>query len=137
MSDVSSNLRDDVVARADNRCEYWGLSQLGQEAVFHIDHVVPRVADGETAIGNLALACVSCSLRKWAKQSAIDPDTQQEVRLFDPRNQLWSDHFRWDGARIMPLTATGRATVFALAMNRPMILAIREEEAARGRHPPK
>jgi hypothetical protein len=34
------------------------------------------------------------------------------------------------------LTATGRATVAALSMNRSLILAIRREEAARGRHPP-
>jgi hypothetical protein len=28
--------------RADNRCEYCGISQSGQEATFHVDHVQPR-----------------------------------------------------------------------------------------------
>jgi hypothetical protein len=56
--------------------------------------------------------------------------------LFNPRTQVWAEHFRWEGPRIVPLTATGRATVETLAMNRPLILAIRQEEAARGRHPP-
>ena len=32
---------------------------------------------------------------------------------------------------------TGRATVMALHMNRPLALVIREEEALRGRHPPQ
>jgi hypothetical protein len=136
LSDISSTLHAEVVLRAGNRCEYCRLSQLGQEAVFHIDHVVPRVADGPTAADNLALACVSCSLRKWAKQTATDPDSGEEVPLFNPRRQNWAEHFRWEGERVVPLTPTGRATLAALSMNRPIILAIRQEEAARGGHPP-
>jgi hypothetical protein len=136
MSDISASLRADVVHRAAERCEYCGLSQYGQEAVFHIDHVTPKAAGGSTNFDNLALACVSCSLRKWAKQTAIDPESGQHVPLLNPRTQAWAEHFRWEGPRIVPLTTTGRATVEALAMNRPLILAIRQEEAARGRHPP-
>lgn len=136
MSDISPSLHAEVVLRARNRCEYCRLSQLGQEATFHIDHVVPRAASGPTRADNLALACVSCSLRKWAKQTANDPDSGEEVPLFDPRTQIWAEHFRWEGERLIPLTATGRATATALAMNRPMIIAIRQEETARLRHPP-
>ena len=136
MSDIPRALADEVVLRARGRCEYCQLSQLGQEATFHIDHVTPRAADGPTTSENLALACVSCSLRKWARQTAIDPDSGESVSLFHPRTMAWADHFRWDGERILPLTPTGRATAVALAMNRPMILAIRQEEAIRGRHPP-
>lgn len=36
----------------------------------------------------------------------------------------------------MGLTATGRATVAVLHMNRPLIRAIRDVEATLGRHPP-
>jgi hypothetical protein len=136
MSDISPGLHAEVALRAGNRCEYCRLSQLGQEAAFHIDHVIPRAAGGPTAADNLALACVSCSLRKWAKQTATDPESGEEVPLFNPRTQVWAEHFRWAGERIVPLTPTGRATVAALALNRPLILAIRQEEAARGRHPP-
>jgi hypothetical protein len=84
MSDISASLRAEVVLRTGNRCEYCGLSQLGQEAAFHIDHVIPRAAGGQTEAGNLALACVSCSLRKRAHQTAPDPDTGEEVPLFTP-----------------------------------------------------
>jgi hypothetical protein len=45
MSDVSASLHDEVVRRAGNRCEYCGLSQVGQEAAFHLDHVLPRTAE--------------------------------------------------------------------------------------------
>src|SRR3954452_9856993 len=116
MSDIPRALHDEVLLRAANRCEYCQLSQLGQEATFHIDHVVPRVAGGPHTADNLALACVSCSLRKWANQTATDPDTGEEVPLFNPRTQVWAEHFRWDGERVIPLTPAGRATVAALAM---------------------
>jgi hypothetical protein len=48
----------------------------------------------------------------------------------------WRDHFRWEAVRIEGLTPTGRATLEALHMNRPLIVAIRREEESRGRHPP-
>jgi hypothetical protein len=136
MSDIAAGLVEEVRLRARGRCEYCGLSQVGQEAVFHIDHIVPRAADGPTVPENLAIACVSCSLRKGARQAAPDPETGVEQPLYHPRLDRWSDHFRWDRERMVPLTPTGRATVAAMAMNRPLILAIRLEETARGRHPP-
>lgn len=57
--------------------------------------------------------------------------------MFRPRGQVWGHHFRWEGAVVVPLTPTGRATVVALAMNRPLAVAIRLEEAERGRHRPE
>lgn len=136
MIDVTARLRRLVVDRAGNRCEYCGLSQEGQEAAFHTDHIVPRASGGPTVAENLALACVSCSLRKEARRSALDPQTHRRTALFHPRRQRWADHFRWDGVSIMGLTPTGRATIAALQMNRSMILSIRQEESDRGRHPP-
>jgi HNH endonuclease len=131
-----SSFRVFVTQRAGNRCEYCGLSQLGQEATFHIDHVIPVAADGPTESSNFALACVSCSLSKSARLSAIDPETQTSVPIFNPRQQRWSEHFRWDDVEVIGLTAIGRATIVALRMNRPVILAIRAEEKLLGRHPP-
>jgi len=125
-----------VSQRAVGRCEYCGLSQEGQEATFHIDHIIPVAAGGQTSIENLALACVSCSLRKAARQTAIDPQTGEEVTLYHPRRERWSEHFRWENVRVVGQTATGRATVVALDMNRPLLLAIRQEEEKLGRHSP-
>lgn len=75
MSYVPVELRRLVVSRAGNRCEYCQLSQEGQAATFHVDHIVPVSAHGETAADNLALACVACSLYKAARQHALDPET--------------------------------------------------------------
>lgn len=65
-------LRKLVIRRAGNRCEYCRLSQSGQEATFHIDHILPVSEGGTTIAENLALACVSCSLRKGAKREYLD-----------------------------------------------------------------
>jgi hypothetical protein len=133
---IPDSLRWQVIERAGNRCEYCGLSQQGQEAVFHVDHVHPVSLGGQTELGNLALACVSCSLRKAARVSAVDPLTGEFVSLYHPRRDVWNLHFRWNGCELAGISATGRVTVQALAMNRPIIMSIRREESLRGRHPP-
>ncbi len=133
---VPARLRRDVVHRAANRCEYCRLSQAGQEARFHLDHIIPEVRGGLTSSANLALACVSCSLRKGARQTVVDPATKASAKLFNPRLQRWDQHFVWKECRIEGKTPTGRATVEALKMNRVLALAIRAEERLRDRHPP-
>lgn len=136
MTTIPVALRRLVIQRADDRCEYCGISQVGQVATFHIDHVVPVVAAGETIAENLALACVSCSLRKGARQTLEDLETGEVVSIFNPRQQVWKEHFAWQGVQVIGLTATGRATLQALDLNRATMLAIRGEEEWLGRHPP-
>ena len=133
---IPSELRKLVKDRAKNRCEYCGLAQEGQEASFHIDHVIPISGGGPTHSDNLALSCVSCSLRKGAREFAEDPRTGKVVRLFHPRVDLWKDHFLWEGSSILSLTPKGRATISALQLNREIAIAIRNEETHFGRHPP-
>jgi hypothetical protein len=133
---ISRDLRRRIVARAKNRCEYCGLSQLGQAATFHVDHVVPEIAGGPTVWTNLALACIHCSLRKGAREAAPDPETGAPTRLYNPRKQVWNQHFRWMGLQVAGITATGRATIDALALNSPEHQIIRSFERRLRRHPP-
>lgn len=130
---IPARLRSLVVRRAVERCEYCGLSQAGQEATFHVDHVVPLAAGGPTTEDNLALACVGCSLRKAARQAATDPEDGAVVPLYNPRAQKWTDHFQLADHVVIGITPIGRATVVALDMNRPLLMAIREEQAFLGR----
>lgn len=136
MPAIPVSLRRLVIQRANNRCEYCGISQDGQVATFHVDHIVPAMANGKTISENLALACVSCSLRKGARQQIKDLETGEAISFFNPRQQLWKEHFAWDGVQVIGLSALGRATVQSLDLNRPTMLAIRSEEALLGRHPP-
>ena len=117
-SSIPRQLRHVVFARDGGRCQYCQLSQFGDGAVFHIDHILPRSKGGTTSIDNLALQCPNCSLHKADKISAIDPDTGQAAALFHPLRQAWHEHFRLleDGS-CMGVTPIGRATVLALRMN--------------------
>ncbi|MCU0751507.1 MAG: HNH endonuclease [Akkermansiaceae bacterium] len=132
---IPARLRAEVIRRADGRCEYCQLSQAGQEAAFHVDHIHPLAHGGLTGLSNLALACVSCSLRKGARTTAKDPQSGKQAPVFHPREWKWQDHFRWVGERVEGISPTGRATMELLRMNRELALAIRTEEMRLGRHP--
>lgn len=133
---IPVSLQRRVRLRASERCEYCRIAQVGQEATFHVDHVMPQAAGGVTSLENLALACVSCSLRKGARTAAIDPGTGDAAQLFHPRIHAWSDHFIADvSGEILGLTAIGRATITSLSMNRVLAVAIRHEERTRDRWP--
>ena len=125
-----------VRERAGDVCEYCVLPQASQEATFHVDHVLPRSQNGPTELANLALACVTCSLRKAARTMATDPRTGNAVPLFNPRSDLWPDHFAFTTTwRLRGRTQTGRATIEALGMNRPAIVLIRRELVLLDRFP--
>jgi hypothetical protein len=133
---IPSSLQRRVRLRANDRCEYCRIAQLSQEATFHVDHVMPRTIAGPTSLENLALACVSCSLRKGARTTATDPGSGELVPLFHPRQHVWSEHY--DAAasgEIVGRTPIGRGTVVSLAMNRVLAVAIRREEGSRNRWP--
>ena len=125
-----------VRERAGDVCEYCVLPQASQEATFHVDHVLPRSQNGPTQLENLALACVTCSLRKAARTTAIDPRTGNAVPLFNPRTDIWSEHFAFTTTwRLRGRTPVGRATIEVLGMNRPAIVLIRRELVLLNRFP--
>jgi 5-methylcytosine-specific restriction endonuclease McrA len=133
---VPASLQRRVRERAENRCEYCRIAQVGQEATFHIDHVRPRSEGGPTSLDNLALACVSCSLRKGARVQTRDPETGATVNVFNPRSDAWDEHFALTPElQIHGRTPVGRAAVALLRMNRALAVDIRREEAERGRYP--
>ena len=59
--------------------------------------------------------------------------------LYHPRRQRWGDHFAWsdDFTRVIGLTATGRATVVLLQLNRETLINLREALVVLGQHPPE
>jgi hypothetical protein len=96
-------------------------------ARFHIEHIVARQHGGTDAIENLALACDRCNAFKGTNLSAFDPESRSIMRLFDPRTQRWSEHFRQIGFQIVGLTPIGRATSILLNMNAQERVQLREE----------
>ena len=135
---VTRKLRDRVAAKARGRC---GSCLSSEEIVglpLEIEHLTPRALGGPTVEENLWLACSACNYFKGHRISARDPEGQQIVRLFNPRKQVWADHFTWedDGALIVGKDAVGRATVSALRLNRSLLVKARRRWIEAGWHPP-
>jgi len=132
-------LREQVRKRANYLCEYCHTSERWQYVRFTIDHIVPALEGGGKDLENLALACFHCNRRKSNNQAAKDPETSAVVSIFNPRAQLWSEHFTWsaDGLLVIPRTANGRATVGLLQLNRERIVEIRRADVEVRRHPPE
>jgi hypothetical protein len=103
-----------------------------------IDHIIPESLGGITEEENLWLACSLCNDHKSNRIIAEDPVTEATVRLFDPRRQIWTDHFCWteEGDKIIGLTPVGRATIVALQLNRPVLVKARQLWVTAGWHPP-
>ncbi len=104
-----------------------------------IDHIIPESAGGSSDETNLWLACPRCNRYKGAQTNVFDEITGESVPLFDPRTQLWKEHFRWeqDGLSIFGLTPVGRVTVEALQMNNSFVVHARQVWIIWGWHPPK
>jgi hypothetical protein len=138
MAYISEALRRQVIERARGLCEY---CQTQQAIVIEmeIDHVVPESAGGLTEIDNLSLACGHCNSHKHYFQAAADPKTGETVPLFNPRTQIWGDHFPWseDSTLIIGLSPIGRATVERLKVNRDLVVQARERWVEAGWHPPR
>src|SRR5580704_15988082 len=104
-AEIARRVRD----AAKNRCGYCLSPQHLVMARLEIEHILPRARGGRTEESNLWLSCPLCNRHKADRTSAVDPETGNEVPLFDPRRQRWSEHFAWsrDGLRIVGLTGTG------------------------------
>lgn len=136
---ISKALRERVGAQARHRCGYCLSSERIVGLSMEIEHLLPQALGGPTLEENLWLACPACNAFKGHRISARDPESGETVRLFNPRDQSWGDHFLWidSGARIVGKSAIGRATVLALHLNRPLLVAARRAWIKAGWHPPE
>jgi hypothetical protein len=122
---MTGEFRKSLFDRAGDRCEYCHLPRSGHEQRFSIDHIISRKHLADDSAQNLAVACIRCNLYKGTNLSGIDPASGGIVPLFNPRLQVWKDHFQFSGARIAGISPTGRATVAVLAMNEPERVGLR------------
>ena len=108
---IADEVREAVRQRANFLCEYCHTDERWQYVRFTVDHVVPSGGDSPE---NLALACFHCNRRKSDKTTAIDPETNEFVEIFNPRRHVWKTHFGWssDGLRVVPKLRSGERPPF-------------------------
>lgn len=135
---VSARLRAEVERRAGGCCEYCRCQSRFSSQSFCAEHIEPRSLGGKTELSNLAYSCQSCNNHKYNKVVGVDPVSKQVVMLFHPRRDQWREHFAWsdDFRLILGLTATGRATVETLNLNKPGLVRLRGVLLSVGEHPP-
>lgn len=129
---MDRSLTDAVRRRAGGACEYCRLPENLSKLPFAIDHVIAEQHGGRTKLANLALACGFCNRHKGPNIAGIDPKTGKLTRLFNPRRQRWSAHFRQRGPQLIGFTSVGRATVVVLAMNHSEQIMVRRALIAEG-----
>ncbi len=136
---VPAEVERRVRKTARQRCGYCLSPQRLVMARLEIDHIIPVTKGGTNAESNLWLCCPLCNRFKSDRTSARDPHTGADVPIFNPRDQRWSEHFRWSGdaLRVIGLTPTGRATVALLHLDDdPDALVVRAYWVLAGWHPP-
>ena len=123
--------------RARFLCEYCLSQEYFSPDPFEVDHIIATSQGGSDTLDNLALSCSGCNGYKSGAISAIDPGTVQRVPLYNPRKDVWSDHFRWheNFTLIIGISPTGRATVEKLKLNRASVVNLRTVLYKVGEHP--
>lgn len=115
---LTNERRQVVRDTAGQRCEYCRLFEDERYANFQIDHIILLKHGGKDTIENLCLACLKCNGFKGPNVAALDPETGDATKLFNPRRQQWADHFRINqNATLAGLTPEGRATIIVLRIN--------------------
>jgi 5-methylcytosine-specific restriction endonuclease McrA len=117
MSRIPKLVREQVRQRADGHCEYCRKREEFASHKHQVDHIISQKHKGSDELINLAWACFQCNSCKGTNIAGIDPETQQMSSLYNPRTQVWQDHFELNSATLVGKTAIGRATIDVLEMN--------------------
>lgn len=136
---ISAELRREVIFRANGFCEYCRSNSRFADSPSDVEHILPQSKGGKSELDNLALACHGCNLFKSNKTEFFDVVSSKAVRLFNPRIDVWNEHFIWtsDFVEMVGLTAIGRATIEVLNLNREGLINQRRMLNKYGKHPPE
>ena len=117
--DITPALRREVAARAGFRCEYCRMPEAELFAGCEVDHIISRKHGGLTDRANLAFSCERCNRAKGTEVGSVVGSERKFVRLFNPRTDVWREHFRLNGGMIQAQSEIGEATMRLLKFNSP------------------
>ena len=135
---MKESIKTAVRERAKHCCEYCLASILFSTDFFSIEHILPVSKGGSSELANLAFSCQRCNIHKFTATHAIDPATGLMASLYNPRKDIWNEHFEWyeNYTIIRGISPTGRATEKRLVLNRIGIVNLRQLLVEKGYHPP-
>jgi hypothetical protein len=138
VSTAAKRLRQRIAAQARHRCGYCLTLEVVSGIPLTLEHLTPKVQGGADTEDNLWLSCRLCNESKGIQTEAADPETGLISPLFNPRRQIWSEHFTWieNDTEILGLSPMGRATIAALGLNSELRVRARALWVEAGWHPP-
>lgn len=132
---IPENLRRIVAIRANYCCEYCRIREEDTLFVCEVDHITSIKHGGITELFNLAFACFFCNRNKGSDIATVLLPNRELIRLFDPRNDNWHEHFQIDDGLIIPLSKIGEATIKVLNMNESEKIIERRDLISMGLYP--
>ena len=132
---ISTDLRKLVIERAGLKCEYCLIHEDDSHYGHQVDHIISEKHGGQTTEDNLALACIFCNRAKGSDIGSIIFETNTFVRLFNPRKDIWQEHFTLDGTEIHSRTDIATVTIRLLDLNALERLLERKLLVSLGRYP--
>jgi hypothetical protein len=131
-------LQRKIIDISHDYCEYCLCPADYSIDFFQFDHIIPTCLDGQTIFKNIARSCGGCNVYKSDKIHFYDPITNALCPIYNPRLDKWSHHFQWneDKLRLIGKTATGRATIELLRLNRKGVVNQRSLLKLINIHPP-
>jgi hypothetical protein len=132
---VSEKDRTIVAKRANYCCEYCRLHERYMFLAFEIDHIISLKHGGGNELENLAYSCPHCNQYKGSDLTTFLESYDDIVQLYNPRKQIWSEHFETLNGEIIAKTRIGKATVKIFRFNDPDVLILRRELSQIGLYP--
>lgn len=132
---ISEKLRKIIAKRANNQCEYCLLHDTDAYMAFEIDHIISKKHKGKTSESNLAYSCLNCNRNKGSDISSLTSLSRILTPLFNPRTDIWHEHFYIENGYIFSFTEIGEVTIAILKLNAEDLVAERLVLQEIGRYP--
>jgi hypothetical protein len=132
---VAKSIKEKVAKRANNCCEYCLLSERVSFYKFHIEHIRSLKHGGSSDLDNLAYGCPDCNAFKGSDIATFIANTDLLTRFFNPRKDIWEEHFDIQNGAIYGKTSIGEATVRIFKFNDVERLIFRQQLISLGLYP--
>lgn len=122
---ITNEVRDEIRRLYDYRCGYCGISEAAIGNELELDHFKPKSANGGDESENLVYCCTACNRRKGSFWPEAGETTK---RLLHPKTDDLTLHLRQkENGWLLALTETGAFHIERFELNRPRLIALRQE----------
>jgi HNH endonuclease len=124
---ISSSIRERIAEDAKKCCEYCLLPESVSFFSFHIDHIRSIKHGGLSIAENLAYCCPDCNFFKGSDVGTFDFKNDSLIRFFNPRKDIWTEHFFIGNGSILSKSDIGRSTEKIFKFNEIERLVFRKQ----------